>query len=155
MVQTERRYDDPVVPQLGIFLDNRVGKLREVLRHLATEDVFVHAISVIDSADHAIVRMVVDRAEAAFDVLRQAGFPVVVGELLAVEVPNERHGLPMICKALLQGEINIHYSYPMLTRPRGFGVLLFHVDALPTAAEILTNAGFQLIVASDLERLPE
>ncbi len=154
MIQTQRRYDEPAVPQLAVFLDNKVGKLREVLRHLTAEDVLVHAISIIDSADHAIVRLVVDRAEKAFDALRGAGFPVVIGELLAVEVPNERHGLRMICRALLQGEINIHYAYPMLTRPRGFGVLLVHVENVHTAAEILLGAGFQLLDAGDLEGEP-
>ena len=151
MLQTQRRYDDPSVPQLAVFLDNRVGKLREVLRHLTSEDILVHAISVVDSADHAIVRLVVDKSEAAYDALREAKFPVVISELLAIEVPNERHGLRMICRALLQGEVNIHYSYPMLTRPHGFGVLLVHCDNLHTAAELLDDAGFTLLSSSDLE----
>ena len=153
MLQTQRRYDDPSVPQLGVFLDNRVGKLREVLRHLTAGDILVHGISVVDSADHAIVRLVVDNAESAYDALREAKFPVVISELLAVEVPNERHGLRMICRALLQGEINIHYAYPMLTRPRGFGVLVVHSDSLHTAAEILDDSGFSLLSSSDLEGL--
>lgn len=154
MLQTQRRYDDPSICQLAVFLDNRVGKLREVLRHLTAEDILVHAISVIDSADHAIVRLVVDQAEAAFDALRSAKFPVVLSELLAVEVPNERSGLRMICRALIAGEVNIQYSYPMLTRPHGFGVLLVHCDNLQTAAELLTDAGFSLLSASDLEQGP-
>jgi hypothetical protein len=151
MLETEKSYDDPAIPQLSIFLDNRVGKLREVIRHLTAEDVLVHALSVVDSADHAIVRMVVDHPEKARDALVAAGLPVGLGELLAVEVPNERHGLRMICKALLQGEINIHYAYPMLTRPRSFGVLLLHVESIATAAEVLRQSGFQLLDASDLE----
>ncbi len=154
MLQTQRRYDEPAIPQLAVFLDNRVGKLREVLRHLTAEDLLVHAISVVDSADHAIVRLVVDRAEAAYDALREAKFPVVISELLAVEVPNERHGLRMICRALLQAEINIHYAYPMLTRPHGFGVLLVHSDNLHTAAEILDDSGFTLLATADLEGGP-
>ena len=154
MLKTQRRYDEPAIPQLAVFLDNRVGKLREVLRHLTAEDLLVHAISVIDSADHAIVRLVVDRAEAAYDALREAKFPVVISELLAIEVPGERHGLRMICRALLQAEINLHYAYPMLTRPNGFGVLLVHCDNLHTAAETLDDSGFTLLATADLEGGP-
>jgi hypothetical protein len=151
MLQTQRRYDEPSVSQLALFLDNRVGKLREALRHLTAEDVLVHAISIVDSADHAIVRIVVDRAEVAYDTLREVGFPLVISDLLAVEVPNERHGLRMICRALLQGEMNINYAYPMLTRPRGFGVLLVHVENVRFAADVLQDSGFQLLDGSDLE----
>ena len=58
MLKTEKDYSDPFVRQLSLFLENHVGKLREILRYLTTEDILVHAISVIDSADHAIVRLV-------------------------------------------------------------------------------------------------
>lgn len=151
MITTQRRYDEPAVHQLAVFLDNRVGKLREVLKHLNAADLRVHALSVIDSADHAIVRLVVDRSEQAYDALREARIPVVISELLAVEVPDERHGLHSICRVLLQAEINIHYAYPMLTRPHGCAVLLFHVETLSTAAEVLIEQGFQLLDSSDLE----
>ena len=53
MLKTEKDYTDPYVRQLSLFLDNRVGKLREVLRYLTAEDILVHALSVVDSADHA------------------------------------------------------------------------------------------------------
>ncbi len=151
MLQTQRRFDDPAVPQLAVFLDNRVGKLREVLSHLNTEDIFVHAISVVDSTDHAIVRLVVDQAEKAHDALREAHLPVVISELLAIEMPDERSALPQICRALLRAEINIHYAYPMMTRPRGYGVLLVQCDNAMMAAEILDDCGFTLLDSGDLE----
>jgi hypothetical protein len=150
MLKTEKDYSDPFVRQLSLFLENHVGKLREILRYLTTEDILVHAISVIDSADHAIVRLIVDRVGTAHQVLHENGIPVSVNPILAIEVPNERAGLRMICRSLIQAEINIHYAYPMLTRPHGFGVFLVHVDENNTARQLLMDDGFKLLDESDL-----
>ena len=150
MLKTEKDYSDPFVRQLSLFLDNHVGKLREVLRYLTTEDILVHAITVVDSADHAIVRLIVDRVSTARQVLQEHGIPASMNPIIAVEVPNERAGLRMICRSLIQAEINIHYAYPMLTRPHGFGVFIVHVDENNTARELLMNDGFNLHDESDL-----
>ena len=103
MLKTEKDYTDPYVRQLSLFLDNRVGKLREVLRHLTAEDILVHALSVVDSADHAIVRLVVDRVGTACRALEENGVPTSVSQILAVEVPNERAGIRMICRSPFAG----------------------------------------------------
>lgn len=150
MLKTEKDYSDPFVRQLSLFLDNHVGKLREVLRYLTTEDILVHAITVVDSADYAIVRLIVDRVSTARQVLQEHGIPASMNPIIAVEVPNERAGLRMICRSLIQAEINIHYAYPMLTRPHGFGVFIVHVDENNTARELLMNDGFKLLDESDL-----
>ena len=150
MLKTEKDYSDPFVRQLSLFLDNHVGKLREVLRYLTTEDILVHAITVVDSADYAIVRLIVDRVSTARQVLQEHGIPASMNPIIAVEVPNERSGLRMICRSLIQAEINIHYAYPMLTRPHGFGVFIVHVDENNTARELLMNDGFKLLDESDL-----
>ncbi len=150
MLKTEKDYSDPFVRQLSLFLDNRVGKLREILRYLTSEDILVHSITVIDSADYAIVRIIVDRVGTAHQILVEHGVPTSVNPILAVEVPNERVGLSMICRSLIQAEINIHYAYPMLTRPHGFGVFLVHVDENNTARDLLLEDGFKLLDESDL-----
>ncbi len=150
MLKTEKDSTDPFVRQLSLFLDNRVGKLREILRHLTSEDILVHALSVVDSADHAIVRIIVDRVATSHKVLLDHGVPTSVNAILAVEVPNERAGIRMICRSLLKAEINIHYAYPMLTRPHGFGVMILHVDENDIALELLAEDGFKCLDESDL-----
>ncbi|HIN79650.1 MAG TPA: acetolactate synthase [Planctomycetes bacterium] len=150
MIKTEREFSNPQIRQLGLFLDNRVGRLRDVLRFLSAEDVLVHALSIIDGADHAIVRLVVDRPDSAHKALVDAQFSIVETEVLVVEIPDDRTGLVMICRSLLRGEINIHYAYPMLTRPHGIGALVVHVDILQTAGDLLEEDGFKLLDSSDL-----
>ncbi len=134
MLKTEKDYSDPFVRQLSLFLDNRVGKLREVLRHLTSEDIFVHALSVVDSADHAIVRLVVDRVETSHKVLLEQGVPTSINQILAVEVPNERAGIRMICRSLIQAEI----------------MLIMHVDENDTALDLLKRDGFNCLDESDM-----
>lgn len=148
--QTDRGYVDPTVTQLSVFLQNRVGELREVLRRLEHAQVLVHALSVADSVDYAIVRLIVDQVETARTSLRGGGFAVSENAVLAVGLPAENRGLLAICQALIGAEINIHYAYPMFTRPKGSGVVIVNVDSRSVAADILKKAGFDLVDERDL-----
>lgn len=150
MVQTERGYEDPSVRQLAIFLQNRVGELGDVLRHLEASHVRVHAVSVADSVDFAVVRLIVDHVDAAKKCLGEAKFSVSQSSLLAVEIPDEGDGLLAVCRSLIRAEINIHYAYPMLTRPRGRGAILIQADNLHMGADVLTRNGFRLLDEHDL-----
>lgn len=147
---TERGYEEPSVRQISLFLQNRVGELGTVLRHLGKSDIELHAICVDDSVDHAVMRIVVDRFEDARQVLKDCNVASSVSEVLAVEVGDDDHTLHDICRALIRAEINIHYAYSMLTRPRGRGVVIIHVDDMGTAVELLNQAGFHLFYDRDL-----
>jgi hypothetical protein len=147
---TERTYDEQSVTQLAVFLSNRVGELREVLRKLGGAHVVVHALSIDESVDYAVLRLVVDKVEASKQALKGAGFAVSESTLLAVELPDDQTGLLSICQALISAEINIHYAYPMFTRPHGKGVVVMHVDSFPTASEILKKSGMTLLDERDL-----
>ena len=147
---TQRDYEEQSVTQLAIFLSNRVGELREVLRKLASAKVVVHALSIDESVDYAVLRLVVDKVEASKQALRGAGFPVSESTLLAVELPDDHAAMLEICQALIQAEINIHYAYPMFTRPHGKGVVVLHVDSFSSAAEVLKKSGMSLLDERDL-----
>jgi hypothetical protein len=149
-LRTERDYDEQSVTQIAVFLSNRVGELREVLRKLGSAQVVVHALSIDESVDYAVLRLVVDKVEASKQALKGAGFAVSESTLLAVELLDDQTGLLTICQALISAEINIHYAYPMFTRPHGKGVVVMHVDSFPTAAEILKKAGMTLLDERDL-----
>jgi hypothetical protein len=147
---TQRAYDEQSVTQLAVFLSNRVGELREILRKLAAAQVVVHALSIDDSVDYAVLRLIVDKVEASKQALKAAGFAISESTLLAVELLEEPGALVAICQALITAEINIHYAYPMFTRPRGKGVVVIHVDNYPTAAELLKKSGMSLLDERDL-----
>jgi hypothetical protein len=138
------------VPQFTIFLENRVGRLSTLVRALEQNAGRINAISIEESADSALVRLVCSDSEAAREALREQGFSFSESEILAVELPvRSQQPLIAICTALLSAEINIHYAYALLTRPRGPALALY-VDDPTLAAQILIRKGFRLIGQSEL-----
>ena len=112
------------------------------------------ALSIEESADAALIRVLCSDPEFGRDALRQAGFSFSESEVLAVELPDSirtSHPLIAICTALLAAEINIHYVYPLLVRPNGPAVVLY-VDDPTLAAQLLIRKGFTLISEADLRR---
>jgi hypothetical protein len=140
------------VRQFTIFLENRVGRLGMLVRTMEQHESKIVALSIEESADSALVRMICSEPDMSRDLLRKEGFSFGESELLAVELPSRRQQpLLAICSALLAAEINIHYAYPLLLRPRGPALALYVED--PTlAAQLLIRKGFTLIGESDLKK---
>src|SRR6478672_10957673 len=109
---TARGRDWPSVRQFNVFVENRVGNLLAVVRRFETTDIRIVALTVVDSADCAIIRMVLSNPERAKEIFELAGLPVTESDLLVVELPHCVQPLVEICKALLAAEISIHYAYP-------------------------------------------
>jgi hypothetical protein len=143
-------FEPPHVRQFTIFLENKVGRLQMLVRALEEGSGKIAALSIEESGDSALVRLICCDQDIARETLRQAEFPFGESELLAVELPRRtRQPLISICAALLSAEINIHYAYPLLLRPRGPALALY-VDEPTLAAQILIRKGFTLIGESDL-----
>jgi hypothetical protein len=143
------------LPQFTVFLENRVGRLTALLRALEENVGRIIALSIEESADSALVRLICPDIDAGRDALRSHGFSFSETEVIAVELPRRtRQPMIAICSALLAAEINIHYAYPLLCRPRGPAIALYVED--PTlAAQILIRKGFMLIGESDLKSIRE
>ena len=141
------------VRQFTVFLENRVGRLQMLMRALE-EGTRVAALSIEESADAALIRIICADPEIGREALRQSGFSYSESEVLAVELPVPLRGKPpliAVCSALLAAEINIHYVYPMLVRPNGPALILY-VDDPTLAAQILIRKGFILLGESDLRK---
>jgi hypothetical protein len=138
------------VRQFTIFLENRVGRLQGLMRALEKSQGRIVAISIEESADTALVRLICSHPDSSRQALRASTFSFSESELLAVELPrNTKQPMIAICGALLAAEINIHYAYPFLLHPRGPTLALYSDD--PTlAAQLLIRKGFNLISEADL-----
>jgi hypothetical protein len=147
---TARGRDWPSVRQFNVFVENRVGNLLSVVRHFETTDIRIVSITVVDSADCAIIRMVLSDPERALEIFERARLPITESDLLVVQLPEGVRPLLDICKALLGAEISIHYAYPLLIGPRGCAALALHVEDHETAAGVLTRLGFTLFTENDL-----
>ena len=147
---TARGRDWPSVRQFNVFLENRLGALLNVVRRFETTDNHIVSLTIVDSADCAIIRLVLSDPERALEILKQANLPMTESDLLVVQLPEGPQPLLQICKALLQVEVNIHYAYPLLVGPQGSPALAIHVEDHETAAQTLLRQGFTLFTENDL-----
>ena len=147
---TARGRDWPSVRQFNVFLENRLGALLNVVRRLESTDVRIVSLTVVDSADCAIIRMVLSDPERALEIFEQAKLPITESDLLVVQLPEGGHPLLQICKALLAAEISIHYAYPLLVGPQGSAALALKVEDTDSAASFLKERGFVLFSEDDL-----
>src|SRR5205085_9054618 len=125
---TARGRDWPSVRQFNIFLENRVGALLDLVRRFETTDVRIISISIIDTADCAIIRLVLSDPERAYEILKLGKFMFTESDLLVVQLPDGHHPFIKICKTLLSAEINLHYAYPLLVGPKGQPALALHLE---------------------------
>ncbi len=147
---TARGRDWPSVRQFNVFLENRLGGLLDVVRRFETTDVHIVALTVVDSADCAIIRMVLSDPERAMEIFQQAKLPFTESDLLVVQLPDGPQPLLQICKALLMAEIDVHYAYTLLVGAQGRAALALHVADHETAVNTLTRRGFVLYTENDL-----
>ena len=147
---TARGRDWPSVRQFNVFLANRLGGLLNVVRRFEISDNRIIAMTVVDSSDCAIIRIVLSDPERAYEIFEQANMPFTESDLLVVTLPDGKQPLLQICKALLGAEIGIHYAYPLIAGHDGRAALALHVEDTETAAQHLRQKGFTLLSESDL-----
>ncbi|MEM6457868.1 MAG: acetolactate synthase [Planctomycetota bacterium] len=149
-VPTARGYQPPVNTQFSVFLDNRVGRLMDLLELFDSSSALTLAgLSVIDSADHAVVRLLTSRAELARRLLNRGEHAFSEIDVIAVELPYE-NSLVTVCETLAGVELNIHYAYPLLVRPRGLPVVALHTDDVVFAGQHLRKRHFTVLAENDL-----
>ena len=151
-VGTARGRDWPSVRQFNIFLANRMGALLDLVRRFELTDVRVVSLTVVETADCAIIRLVPSDYERAYEVLAAAKLPFTESDLIVVKIPDDDRPLLTLTKAMLSAEIDIHYLYPLLTGvgPMGNTAVAIHVDDCEGAANTLQNQGFTLFTEDDL-----
>lgn len=152
-LSTIRGRDYPGVRQFSIFLENRVGALLDLVRRIEASGNRIVAMSVVDSADCAVIRLILSDPEKAVETLKLAKLAFFECNLLLVQLPPGNAPVGKVCKALLAAEINIHYAYPLMVgsashRP----VLAIHVDDQDTGSQTLEREGFVVLSESDLEK---
>jgi hypothetical protein len=148
--QTSLVPGDPV-KQFSVFTANQVGRLHELTALLKQNDVHVMAITVLDSADSAIVRVVVDDPDKARELMINNDFPYSEADLLVVEIDDESR-LTAVLAALLEAEVNIHYIYSFIKRPKGKAALALSVEDPDIAAQAVGQRGYKILSQSDIAR---
>jgi len=149
-LETAAGSDFPFCRQLSVFVENRLGQLLRLTRLFEASGLRILAVSVEGATDCAIVRLLVDDPDQAHEALTRANFAVAETEVLVVELPPGKRGILTVCEALIAGEVNMNYPYPLLPSDRREACLAVHVDNLAQAAAILANRKFRLLDQSEL-----
>ena len=132
------------IEQISIFLENKAGRLAEVTDVLAASDINIRALSLADTSDFGILRLIVNDHEKAKATLKEAGFTVGLTSVVAVEVPHKPGGLNAILQLLGQKGVNVEYMYAFLQKGEN-AVLIFRFNRVDTALEVLKEANIPIL----------
>jgi len=139
--------------QISIFIENKSGRLAEVTDLLAKNSINIRALSLADTADFGIFRLIVNDPGSAERLLKERGFTVAKNEVVAVEVPDRPGGLAGILATLQGQSINVEYMYAFVQRSEGNAVLIFRFDDVAKAVAALRTAGVRTLDDGDMRRL--
>ncbi len=141
------------VEQIAVFLENKSGRLAEITRVLAENGINIRALSVADTADFGILRLIVDKVELAKEKLRASGFTISKTDVVAVEVPDQAGGLAGVLKAAWEAGLNVEYMYAFINGGGGKAILIFRFNEMEEAIAMLTKSNFTLVPGEQLARL--
>ena len=150
--ETTQRFEGPRVRQFSVFLKNKVGALLEVVRLLNVHMVDVVGMSVQDSTDSSIVRLIASDPEMVEELFKDNDIAYGICEMVVVEMEEVATDLAKLLVSLLAAEVNIYFSYPLLTRPNRRAALALHVEDHECAASVLAGDGFRLLSQADISR---
>jgi len=136
--------------QISIFLENKAGRLSEVTRIFEQGRINIRALSLADTSDFGILRLIVNDNEKAKRLLKENGFTVRITEVVAVEVQDKPGGLHQILTALSAAGVNVEYMYAFVRQSGQNAVLIFRFDNTAAAAEVLSREGVRVIDGQDL-----
>lgn len=138
--------------QLSVFLENKPGRLREACSILAENSINLITLSLADTEQFGILRLIVNDSETAKKVLQEAGFVAKITEVIAVEVKDEPGGLSSILKIEEDAGISVEYMYAFTIKSGENAVMIFRFDNMDKAIEALQSAGFKVLAAAEVHQ---
>jgi len=138
------------VHQISVFLENRAGQLAEITKVLADNGVDLRAISIAETTDYGVLRMIVDNAERATGILLTHGYILSMTPVLVVGVPDQPGGLAPVLSVMAEGNIDIEYMYSLFTPEVGKAYMVFRISDEAKFMELLESQGMNLATAEEL-----
>lgn len=138
------------VKQISIFMENRPGRISAVTRLLGDNGIDIRAMSLADTTDFGILRVVVNDADKCMSVLSNAGFSARATKVVAAALEDKPGGLASVMETLYENNIGVEYMYSFITREDGKAYVMLRVDDNDFTSSVLTEKGFKLLEESDL-----
>jgi hypothetical protein len=141
------------ITQISVFLENRKGRLYEVCSLLGKNKINIRALTIAETPEFGILRIVVDKPQEAIKVLKNNGFSANLTDIVAVEVEDKPGGLAGILKVLSTGDINVEYMYGFLEKSSDKALLVFRFEEPDKAIKILRKNKVKVINKGDIVNL--
>ncbi len=141
------------VNQLSVFIENKSGRLADVTRALARNSVNIRALSIADTIDYGLLRLIVNDPVAAKNALAREDFTVTLTEVLAIEVPDKPGGLAGIIDILAEAGLNIEYMYAFVGTSGENAIVVFRIEKVDEAITILQSKGVRILTGEELHSL--
>jgi hypothetical protein len=138
------------VEQIAIFLENRSGRLAEITGILAGKGINIRAMSLADTSDFGILRLIVNDTESACKVLKEKGFTVGTTEVVVAEVQDKPGGLANVLQIIKEADLNIEYMYAFTQKSGETGLIIFRFEKLDAAIDVLVNGGIRLLSGEEV-----
>lgn len=141
------------VSQLSVFIENKSGRLADVTRTMAEAGINIRALSIADTIDYGLLRLIVDDPAQAKSVLTEGGFTVALTEVLAIEIPDKPGGLAGIIDIFAESGLNIEYMYAFVGTSGENAIVIFRVENVDEAIITLQTKGVRILTGEELHSL--
>lgn len=139
------------VKQISVFIENKTGMLAEVTRYIADHNINMKALSIADTHDFGILRIICDNHSEAAQALKDGGYVIAETEVLAVEIPDKPGSLATILEILAAADISVEYTYAFLSvKNDNHAYMIFRVDDNAHASATLVSEGFTVAQQTSL-----
>lgn len=137
--------------QLSIFMENKPGQLVQVTKALAEANIDIRAMSLADTKDFGIVRMIVSDCAKAQEVMREKGFMSTITKVMCIALNDQPGGLGAVTQCLAEAEVNIDYLYACITVIGKDAYIVMHVDDETKACAVLEKNGIRMVSTEELK----
>ena len=138
------------IHQISVFLENRAGQLAEITRILAENGIDMRAISIAETADYGVLRLIVDRPQKTTTILLENGFILSMTPVTVVTVPDQPGGLAPVLQLVAEGNIDIEYMYSLFTHTDGKAYMVFRVSDDEKFTALLAQNGIAAVTSEEL-----
>ena len=138
------------IHQISVFLENRAGQLAQITRVLAEQNINLRAISIAETADYGLARMIVDDAHRASAILLEQGSILSMTPVRAVEVPDRPAGLSELLAVLADNHVDVEYMYSLFTHRDGSAYMVLRISDEPAFQKAVELSGIRLVGMEEL-----
>ena len=141
------------VKQISVFVENEAGRLAEITRILYENNIDLRALSIAETRDFGVLRLIVDDTYKTACILKEAGYIVSITPVLAVAISDEPGSLCKILQILSDNDVSLEYTYAFTTSRQGLAYMVFRVEDHERAAQVLSQQGVKLLCQEQFDAL--